>query len=196
MLWDCSARNAGNGREQQKGHGVQAPTHIVTGILIERTFRHIAQRPLRLMLTGTTALLSHGVLDKLARGTYHPADPQLDSVVWVSYHTTLALLTVILLRRYGMRYTPGILLATLPDIDWLILHSSELLNRQIPGWDTASIHTMLAALIELLPCVRWVEALPDLRHNPWGILVEIGLLAFLLGGLRHGQHRPSMASME
>jgi hypothetical protein len=170
----------------------RASTNPYTGILIERTFQTILQLPLWFVLIGTTVLLSHGVLDKLARFTYHPADPHVASLVWASYHASLTVLTVILIRQYWATYRLGILLAILPEIDWLILHSIHLLDWHVPDWDEPRIHSVLNILVDSLPFVHWIEEAPDLRYNSWGTLVEIGLLNLLLGCLWHRNHTPSM----
>lgn len=169
---------------------MQAPTHILTGVLIERAFQGIAHRPTRLLATGATALLSHAVLDRLARFTYHPPDPQFDSVVWVTYHTGILVLTVVLLWRSWSAHKTGIIWATLPDFDWLILHPTRLLGAGLPFWEDANLHNLLYVLIDPLPPFRWLPHLPALSLNPWGALVEIGLLVGL-GGVLWASTRPS-----
>jgi hypothetical protein len=162
---------------------VQTPTHILSGVLIERALRPIPHRPTRLMVTGGAALLSHAILDRLARLTYHPPDPQFDSLVWVSYHAGIVVLTVVLIARYWADHKVGIVCANLPDFDWLILHPTRLLGAQLPFWQDANLHSLLYLLIDPLPPFRWFGYLPNLNLDPWGALVEIGLLAGLGGVL-------------
>lgn len=160
---------------------MQTPTHILTGLLIERAYQNLHSRPLRFALTSTTALLSHAVLDKFARFTYHPPNPNFQDPFWVCYHAGLVILTIALLRRYWQSAKTGILFANLPDIDWLILHPSRLLGVSIPFWQGSIVHESLYHLINVLPLFPWLETLPSFGHTRSTAFIEVGLIAVLLG---------------
>ena len=76
---------------------MQEPTHILAGVLIQKGFAWKRHPRLALALTAIGAFLSHGLLDKLANLTYHRADPDFHSPIWVGYHVAVLLATCLFL---------------------------------------------------------------------------------------------------
>ena len=62
---------------------MQTPTHMLGGVLIQKAFDWKQHRHLALGLTAACAFLSQGLLDKLANLTYHRANPDFQSPIWV-----------------------------------------------------------------------------------------------------------------
>ena len=97
---------------------MQEPTHILTGILIQMSASAILKpRGLELGVTATLAFLSHGLLDELARVTYHPADANFHSPFWLAYHSVVAVATIAFLIWWWKKFKWGIAFAALPDLD-------------------------------------------------------------------------------
>ena len=87
---------------------MQEPTHILAGVIIQKTCEKIPSRRMALATTAVVAFLSHGFLDNLARITFHPADPDFHSVFWVSYHTLVLLTTIVFLIIWWRYCMPDI----------------------------------------------------------------------------------------
>lgn len=100
---------------------MQAPTHLITGVLIEQTLRRVQPVPLRAALTLAAGVGSHMLLDQFSRFTYHPPRARPDDPIWLSYHVTLLGLVGYLLGRYADRYPLGMFAAFLPDLDWVAI---------------------------------------------------------------------------
>src|SRR5580698_10492874 len=93
---------------------MQEPTHILAGVIIQKSFEGSKHPKLALGLTAIIGFLSHGFLDKLANLTYHPAKPDFHSPVWVGYHSFVVVATVAFLvlwwRKFKWRSPKVILL--------------------------------------------------------------------------------------
>jgi hypothetical protein len=162
---------------------MQTPTHLVAGMVIQKAFAG-RNRAAALTTTAVVGFLSHGFLDKLARVTYHPADPDFHSVFWVSYHLTLLATTIVFLRLWWRQYKWGIVFANLPDVDWIFIHGQEIFHFQIPFYRHPHLHDLLGYIYEKIPPFTFVTSainrLPNERHNPWACLWEVLLVAVLL----------------
>ncbi len=162
---------------------MQTPTHIVTGVIIQKAFEG-KNRALSLTVIAVVAFLSHGFLDKLAQITYHPANPDFHSVFWVSYHLTLLATTIVFLCIWWRRYKWGIIFANLPDVDWIFIHGQEIFHFKIPFYRQPHMHHLLGYIYEHVPPFSWVtyclDRLPNERHNPWACLWEVLIVAVLI----------------
>jgi len=162
---------------------MQTPTHIVTGVIIQKAFEG-RNRALSLTVIAVVAFLSHGFLDKLAQITYHPADPDFHSVFWVSYHLTLLATTIVFLCIWWRRYKWGIIFANLPDVDWVFIHGQDIFRFKIPFYRHPHMHDLLGYIYEHIPPFSWVtyylDGLPNERHNPWACLWEVLIIAVLI----------------
>ena len=158
---------------------MQNVTHLASGILIQKATARVQDASLRRLLVASLGLLSHGVLDKLARMTYHPPDPQPDDPFWVTYHKTLYTASVLVLIAGYRSYKQGMFWASAPDLDWVVRWVSRRLPADAPLWEEPILHKTLHRLIDSLPGLSLLNHLPDWRSKKKGALVEITLLATL-----------------
>ncbi len=161
---------------------MQAPTHILTGVLLQKLFDTNRHQTLAQIITAFTCYFSHGILDKLAIATYHPPVADFSDVFWVLYHITVLLVSLLLLYVYGSEYKWAITLALLPDLDWLIVHSQHLLNFEIPFYSEPLLHTALHYIIDNTPVLNLLNNLPDYRQMYVACFFEVilGLAMVLL----------------
>jgi len=157
---------------------------MLAGVLIQKAFGRMQHRRLALGLTAVCALLSHGVLDKLANLTYHLANPDFHSPIWVGYHAALVVVTILFLYWWWKPYKWGIIFACLPDLDWVFIHGQEIFHFRIPFYRQPHLHHLLGRIVNDLPPFSWLNRLPNFRHNPWAILPEVVLLVVLATALR------------
>nr|MDO8088989.1 hypothetical protein [Candidatus Sigynarchaeum springense] len=127
---------------------------------------------IRSALCFVLAYLGHHFLDIMARFTYHPPTSSWDdgSLQWAILN--IAILTPLLLFwmiRRDRRYLWALFGGILVDLwDWGIL-------RAFPGiFPAAILHTATWPLDVLF------APLPDFRHEPWAIWIEIALMVVLL----------------
>ena len=163
---------------------MQEPTHILAGVLIQKAFTWKHGRRLGLALTAVCAFLSHGLLDKLANLTYHRANPDWHSPIWVSYHAALILVTILFLYWWWKPFKWGIVFACLPDLDWVFIHAQEIFHFRIAFYRHPHLHNLVDRILKELPLVDWLNHLPNYRHNPWAILPEVAVVAALAVALR------------
>lgn len=163
---------------------MQAPTHLATGILIQKAIRKRQRYQRRYSLTiASLALLSHGILDRLARFTYHPPVPLIQDWFWISYHLVIAVLTVYVVLNCWRKYKLGIIFSVLPDIDWVVLHVSDFLSIQIPFWKEPILHKFLFSFLDLLPPFSFLNSLSNWNLERKGALLEVALLATLIASI-------------
>ena len=163
---------------------MQAPTHILAGVLIQKAFDWKHHRRLGLGLTAVCAFLSHGPLDKLANLTYHRANPDFHSPIWVSYHAALVLVTILFVYWWWKPFKWGIIFACLPDVDWVFIHAQEIFHFRIPFYRQPHLHHLLGRIFNDLPPFSWLDRLPNYRNDPWAILPEVALVAVVAVALR------------
>jgi hypothetical protein len=163
---------------------MQTPTHLLTGVLIQKGFDRMQNRRLALGLTAVCAFLSHGLLDKLANLTYHLANPDFRSPIWVGYHAALVVVTIVFLYWWWKPYKWGIIFANLPDLDWVFIHAQEIFHFRIPFYRQPHLHHLLGRVVNELPPFSWLNHLPNYRHNPWAILPEAVFLIVVAFALR------------
>jgi hypothetical protein len=167
---------------------VQEPTHILTGVIIQKSFDGSKYPKLALGLTAVIGFLSHGFLDKLANLTYHPAQPDFHSPVWVGYHSFIVVATVVFVILWWRKFKWGIAFACLPDADWIFIHGREVFNRFCHAhsdfYPRPYLHNFDGYIWEHIPPFSFVtpllDHLPNLRHNPWACVFEFILVALLL----------------
>jgi hypothetical protein len=168
---------------------MQTPTHLLVGVVIQRSFERMRHRRLGLALTAVCAFLSHGLLDRLANLTYHLANPDFRSPVWIAYHAALILVTILFLYWWWKPYKWGIIFANLPDLDWVFIHAQEIFHIRIAFYRQPHLHHLLGRIFNDLPPFTLLSRLPNYRHNPWAILPEAVLLAGLAVALRLATRR-------
>jgi len=163
---------------------MQLPTHFVAAVLIDKAVAKTRlSGPARWGVVAAACYLSHGILDKLARATYHPPDP-LDDTFWVTYHRkVLPAITRTVTAAYAPRHWFAMLFSALPDLDWVVRDLNRKNSRKIPGWDRPILNEGLHTMLDCVPLVNQLNRLPDLRFERKGVLVELGLVAAMLAGI-------------
>ncbi len=169
---------------------MQAPTHILAGIIIQQSVRRSPlPRAAALSLTAAAAFLSHGILDKLANMTYHPPRADFHSRFWVAFHLCVLATTILFFCLWWRRFKWGILFAVLPDFDWVLIHGQAIFHFQIPFYRTPHMHNLLHVIVDQTPPMSWIT-IPNHRQNPWACLWEVALVFLMLAAIRR-LSRPS-----
>ena len=159
---------------------MQAPTHILAGIILKRTFDWKYFRGVGVALTVFFALLMHGIFDKLGRSTYHPVGMDFTDPFWLIYNVLMVLTSLVMLYMFWREYWVGILFSLLPDIDWVILHTADAFGKQIIFYKTPLIHDVLFYFIDNVIPFSYLKDLPDFRIYPWACVFEGLLFGVLL----------------
>ncbi|MBK8657341.1 MAG: hypothetical protein IPN22_00265 [Bacteroidetes bacterium] len=163
---------------------MQAPTHILTGVLLQKLFDSKRHQTVAQIITALACYFSHGLLDKLAMATYHPPVADFSDVFWVLYHLAVLLITVLLLYVYGSEYKWAIALALLPDLDWVVVHSQHLFHFDIPFYNEPLLHNALHYIIDNTPGLQLLNNLPDYRELYSACIVEILLGLGILSAVK------------
>ncbi len=159
---------------------MQAPTHLLVGVIIQKLFDWKKYRAVSFILVAVIAFLSHGILDKLARLTYHRPDAAPTDPFWLAFHLVVLLTTITMLYVYWSTAKWGILFALLPDFDWIFIDGQAAFHVEIPFYKTPYIHNFLHLIYDNLPPFSYIDMLPDWRYNYWACLVEVALIGLLL----------------
>lgn len=166
---------------------MQNATHLASGILIQRATGRVRRACLRRLLVASLGILSHGVLDKIARMTYHPPEAQAHDPFWVVYHAALYGASALLAVTNWGAYKQGMLWAAAPDLDWVVRPLSRRLPPSVSLWKEPILHNALHRLIDALPGLRRLDRLPDWRSKKEGALVEVALLVILVMLIQEGE---------
>lgn len=158
---------------------MQAPTHLLTGMLIQKAFRRVRLPAVRYFIIALLAFLSHGILDGLARFTYHPPEP-IANGFWVSYHLIMFSITIYVLLKYWKKYKFGLVFSILPDFDWVILYSSKLLSTQIPLWIELIFHKISFGFLGSLPQLSFLNSFPNWTLDGKAAILELVPLLVLI----------------
>lgn len=159
---------------------MQGPTHLVSGILIQKAMKKIRPHFLKYLLIASLAIVSHGILDKLGRFTYHPPSPLVNDWFWVSYHLFIALLTIFIFVGYWKKYKFGLIFSVFPDFDWVIIYSLKFFSLKISFWQEPILHKFFCGFIDLLPPFRFLDTLPNLNLERKGAVLEFILFTILI----------------
>jgi len=158
---------------------MQAPTHLATGILIEKAMEKVEPACFRKSSVAFLAALSHAILDVLSDLTYHPPEPILVDSFWFSYHLVLSLLTICIFIRYWGKYRLGILCSILPDFDWLVVHLTRAFKLEVTFCKEPVLHRFLLGFVRRFTPFRLPKSLPNWRLNKKTVLMEFALWALL-----------------
>lgn len=159
---------------------MQEPTHILAGVIIQKCCTWKRLRVVGLVVTAVLAFLSHGLLDKLAKLTYHPAHAHFHDYIWVSYHAAVAVATIVFVCIWWRQYWVGILFAMLPDLDWVFIHGQEIFHIKIPFYQQPHLHDLLHWMYAQVPALSFLDRLPRWRENPWAIVGEVVFVVVLI----------------
>ncbi len=150
---------------------MQAPTHILAGILLLEIFRVIFPTALlwvQLVVVIPLGVASHFIIDAAAIITYHPPKADWTDWFWVSYHLVIYAGSIVLLVFFMIDYWWVIIAANLPDIiDWLIL---RLIFKKEPV-----CHPIADKLRNFL-----FRKTPNWNHKRWTIIIEFVIIGLLL----------------
>jgi len=166
---------------------MQTPTHILIGALIQQTVEKRVPRRLAPWAGAPLALLSHGMLDKLARFTYHPPQAQWRDPFWPAFHAAVLVGSIVLFRRYGRRYRWGVGLAVAQDLEWVLAHGARAIRPGTDLFGESSPHRVVSNTLDRVPAVRALERLPRWTHKKEAALVELALVALALCALQAGE---------
>lgn len=167
---------------------MQAPTHILTGVLIERAVRRHVNSRFDPLIIVTSGLVSHMLLDRVARLTYHPAKAMPRDPFWLSYHGLLVAATLLALKLYWPDHKLGILAAVFPDIDWIVFRPLTTLFPQLDALQGPVTHQAMMALLSAALPLHVFDGLPDWTLNEATVVIELAVLAALSAAL---QPRPA-----
>ena len=156
---------------------MQGPTHLVTGILIQKSLTKIRPMPLQYSAVAALAVLSHGILDHLAKATYHPPTPLAHDWFWIMSHLAIGVLTLCVIVRYWRGYKFSMLCSILPDLDWLLRPVTNFFSM---GFGQKPLHTLLNRFIDLVIPPKIWDVLPNWNLARKGLIVEVVLFAILL----------------
>jgi len=159
---------------------MQGPVHLVTGILIQRGVGKVQPLFLQYFLIAFLGIISHGILDRLARSTYHPPDPLTGDWFWISYHLVIVFLFLFIFVKYWRKYRLGLIFSMLPDFDWVVIHSSNFFSFSVPFWKEEILHKFIFGFLDFLPLFNLLNSLPDLTLDRIGVIPELALFTILL----------------
>lgn len=159
---------------------MQLPTHLLIGVLIQKGFMKIRPLPLKYFLIAFIAVLSHGILDAIAKLTYHPPNALFNDWFWISYHLMLVLLIFFIFFKFWRNYKFGMIFSAFPDFDWIVLYFSKLFSLKIPFWEKPILHEFLFNSINSFTLFNFASWIPDLSHQRKGIIFELALLALII----------------
>ena len=176
---------------------MQGPTHFLTGILIEEYLsKKIDSKPQRNFMIISSGLFSHGLLDRLAKITYHPANARWNDPFWLSYHIFIYGLSLYILFRYGRHYWLGIISASFPDFDWVILRPLHYLGITFVNNQDLSLHQIVYSFLDALPVLKTLKKLPDFTLKRPTIVFELFLLIILANLLQKSHTSSSLSQSE
>ena len=151
-------------------------THFLTGILILKYLKGKIKHPYDKILIIVLSFLSHGILDSLARATYHPSNALLNDPIWWIWHITVYVLGLAVFIHYFKECWYALIASSLPDIwDWGIIRPTRDWIIQDPSWGASFF---MHQYIYIIPRA-WFDWLPDMNLNPIGIIPEIILIIIL-----------------
>jgi hypothetical protein len=169
---------------------MQTPTHILIGAMIQQAAERRVPRRWVPWVCAPLALLSHGVLDKLARFTYHPPEARWRDPFWGAFHAAVLAGSVALFRRYGRRFKWGVGFAVAQDLEWVAAHGARTIRPGTDLFGAASPHRLMSDALDRVPGVRALERLPRWTQRREAALVEVGLVCLALWLLRAGKDEP------
>jgi hypothetical protein len=159
---------------------MQAPTHILAGMIIGRAFSWKKYRFFSVLFTVLTALFFSGILDKLGRAVYDPPYMDFTDPIWLIYHVAVWLVSLVMLYMYWGEYKLGIIFSLLPDLDWVILGTANAFGKEIIFYKEPWLHNGINYVIDNIVPFSYLNLLPDQRTNPLACIWEILLFGLLV----------------
>lgn len=159
---------------------MQAPTHILAGIIIRRAFGWRYYRFFAVLFTILAALFFQGVFDKLGKAVYGPETIDFNDPFWLIYHIAMWLLSIVMLYVYWGEYKLGIVFSLLPDVDWIVLGIQNAIGKELIFYKQPLIHNALNYILDITVPFNYLNLLPDQRNNALACLWEVLLFALLM----------------
>ena len=159
---------------------MQAPTHILTGMIIGRAFKWKYFRFFSVLFTILLALLFHGIFDKVGKMAYDPNHVNFTDPVWLVYHISVWLISLVMLYMFWGEYKLGILFSLLPDLDWIVLGISNAFGKEVVFYKVPWIHNGINYFIDNVIPFNYLNLLPDYHTNPLASISEILLFGLLV----------------
>lgn len=159
---------------------MQAPTHILAGMIIRRAFGWKHFRFFSVLFTILAALLFHGIFDKIGRSAYDPLHADFTDPFWLVFHIFSWLLSLVMLYMFWGEYKLGIIFSLLPDLDWIILGTANAFGKEIIFYKEPWLHNCINYFIDNVIPFSYLNLLPDNRTNPFACIWEILLFALLV----------------
>ncbi|MBS1623805.1 MAG: hypothetical protein JST83_07290 [Bacteroidetes bacterium] len=159
---------------------MQAPTHIMAGVVLGRIFQWRHYRAVSVSLTIILALFLHGIFDKLGMVTYHPVATDFTDPFWLGYQVVMALTALVLIYMFWADYKLAIVFSLLPDIDWIVLHTANAFNKEVIFYKTPLMHDALNYVLDNIIPFSYLNTLPDLRTAPWACVLEFAIFGVLV----------------
>jgi hypothetical protein len=159
---------------------MQAPTHILAGMIIKRAYDWRSYRFFSALLTIVTALLLHGIFDKLGRVAYDPQQIDFTDPFWLIYHVFVWLVSLVMLYMFWAEYKLGIFFSLLPDLDYIIIHTADAFGKEVIFYKEPWIHNAINLIIDNVIPFSYLNLLPDQRSYPLASIWEIVFFAFLV----------------
>lgn len=169
---------------------MQAITHFLTGVAIEQRAQALQPSGLRWAAVAGLGIVSHGLLDRLARLTYHPPDARWHDPFWVAFHVPIFVGSAVVLVRYWKHYKWGMLFASLPDFDWVLIKPLQLVGVKLEVNGPTWLHRIAYSILDTLPILRETERIPTRTDTQSGVVLEAALLLGLWWLIRRGQRPP------
>ena len=163
---------------------MQAPTHIMAGVIINRLFKWRDYKLVGLFFTLIFCLLAHAIFDKLAMSVYRQPEPDFSNPFWLIYHLFMWLSSIVLLYIFWRDYKWGIIFSLFPEVDWVILGVQHLFHFDISFYQMPWIHFSLNYVIDQIPPFNYIDMLPDNRDNPLACIWELLLIIVLAFAFR------------
>ncbi|MBD3351483.1 MAG: hypothetical protein GF364_08345 [Candidatus Lokiarchaeota archaeon] len=150
---------------------MQAPTHFLMGILIYKIFENLIT-PLNIcwniLLVYPLIILSHFLIDAIAKITYHVPDARPQDKFWLGYHIFILGLTLFFIFWFWNPFILAMFFSVLVDIiDWGILRA---IRKREP-----IIHPIIDKFRNSL--FSW---LPELIEKKWTVINEFTIISILL----------------
>lgn len=174
---------------------MQAPTHLATGVFIDKVVPDVQPRFIRTVLIVVLSLFSHSWLDAVSRLTYHPPESSPHDPFWLSYHTGLSVLTVVFARKNQKEHKLAMICSVLPDLEWFLIRIPARLGIRVPFWRRPLLHELQSRVLYAFAPFRRLQRLPNLKQKKVAATSEFAVLILLIW-LIHSIHGPSVDRKE
>lgn len=149
---------------------MQAPTHILTGVLIYKIFYSIFVGS-NVIVLGVIIFIvsfcSHFLTDVISNITYHLPEEKPNDKFWVGYHIIISIMALIFIFIYWNSYWIGISGTLLIDIiDWFILR--YLFKKK------AIIHPLINKFKN-----KFFFWMPNLIEKKWAVINELIIMVII-----------------